>query len=81
MALKLPNFFVWGERGVQIVVNTVFPMDHAHVTRQMLVNWVLSAGAKEDLLMTAEMVVGSTFVDDCAVLWWIQLLSGERGFL
>ena len=80
MALKLPNFFVWGERGVQIVVNTVFPTDHAHVTGQMLVNWVLSSGAKEDLLMTAEMVVGSASADDCVILWWVQLLSGERGF-
>ena len=81
MALKLPNFFVWGERGVQIVVNTVFPTDHAHVIGQMLVNWVLSSGGKENLLMTAKMVVGYAFVDDCVVLWWVQLLSGERGFL
>ena len=53
---------------MQIVVNTVFPTDHAHVTGQMLVNGVLSSGAKEDLLMTAEMVVGSASADDCVIL-------------
>ena len=63
-----------------IVVDTASPADHAHVIRQMLVNWVLSSGGKEDLPMTIEMVVGSGSADDCAVLWWVQLLSGERGF-
>jgi len=29
---------------------------------------VLSSGGKEDLLMTAKMVVGATSADDCAVL-------------
>ena len=81
MALKLSIFLFGGARGVLIVVDTASPADHAHVIGQMLVNWVLSSGGKENLLMTAEMVVGFAFVDDCAVLWWVQLLSGERDFL
>ena len=38
LALKLSIFFVWGARGVQIVVDTASPVGHTHVTGQMPVN-------------------------------------------
>ena len=38
LALKLSIFLFGGARGVQIVVDTASPADHAHVTGQMPVN-------------------------------------------